>query len=68
MDVRRYALATSIVVAALCGMAVPASAMPNMPHLYASQVSHFGGDVAHLSKHRRGYSGGYGPSSRWYPE
>src|SRR3954469_24374619 len=47
------ALAISIVVAALCGMAVPASAMPNMPHLFASEVARCGGDVAHASKHHR---------------
>ncbi len=44
------ALAISIVVAALCGMAVPTSAMPNMPHLFASEVARCGGDVAHPSK------------------
>ena len=55
------ALAISIVVAALCGMAVPASAMPNMPHLFASEVARCGGDVAHASKHHR-----YRNSSRGY--
>jgi uncharacterized membrane protein len=66
-----------VVAAALCsGMAVPASAMPNMPHLFAHEVARCGGDVAHAS-HRyrnssRGYSGdvagcyGYGPSAPWY--
>jgi hypothetical protein len=58
MDVRGHptcfmkALAISIVVAALCsGVAVPALAMPNMPHLFASEVARCGGDVAHASKH-----------------
>ena len=85
MDVRGYptrfmkALAISIVIAALCsGMAVPASAMPNMPHLFAKhEVASCGGDVAHASEHdryrnsSRGYSGdagcyGYGLSSPGY--
>ena len=86
MDVRGYptcfmkALAISIVAALCSGMAVPASAMPNMPHLFAQhEVARCCGDVAHASKHyqyrnsSRGYSGdaggcyGYGPSSPWYP-
>jgi hypothetical protein len=86
MDVRGYptcfrkALAISIIVATLCGgMAVPAWAMPNMPHLFARhEVASCGGDVAHPSKHylygnrSRGYSGdaagcyGYEPSSPLY--
>ena len=67
MDVRGHttcfmkALGISIVVAALCGMAVPASAMPNMPHLFASEVARCGCDVAHASKHHR-----YRNSSRSY--
>ena len=56
------ALAISIIVATLCsGMAVPASAMPNMPHLFASEVARCGGDVARASKHHR-----YRNSSRGY--
>jgi uncharacterized membrane protein len=84
MDVRGYptcfmkALAISIVAALCSGMAVPASALPNMEHLFAErEVAHCGGNVAHAS-HRyrnssRGYSGdaagcyGYGLSSPWYP-
>jgi len=86
MDVRghptcfRKALAIGIVAALCSGMAVPASAMPNMPHLFARhEVASCGGDVAHPSKDYRyrnsslGYSGdaagcyGYEPSSPWYP-
>ena len=84
MDVRGYptclmkALAISIIAALCSGMAVPASAMPNMPHLFVErQVARCGSDVAHANKHyrnsSRGYSGdaagcyGYGPSSPWYP-
>jgi len=83
MDIRGYptcfrkVLAISIVAALCSGMAVPASAMPNMPHLFASHevVARCGGDVAHASKHYRyrnsslGYSDdaascyGYDPSS-----
>ena len=81
MDIRGYptcfrkALAISVVAALCIGMAVPASAMPNMPHLFADhEVARCGGDVAHASKHRnssRGYSGdagcyGYGLSSPGY--
>jgi hypothetical protein len=45
MDVRGYptyfrkALAIGIVAALCSGMAVPASAMPNMPHLFADEVA-----------------------------
>ena len=81
MDVRGYALTISIVAALCSGMAVPASAMPNMPHAFAKrEVARCGGDVAQASKRyryqnsSRSYSGdaagcyGYGPSSPWYPE
>jgi uncharacterized membrane protein len=74
------ALAISIIAALCSGMAAPASAMPNMPHLFAEQeAARSGGDVPHASEqHRyrnssRGYSGdaagsyGYGPSSPWRP-
>ena len=69
MDVRghptclRKALAISIIAALCSGMAVPASAMPNMPHLFADGVARSGGDVAHASEQyryrnsSRGYSG-----------
>ena len=83
MSIRILTLATAAasIVAALCGgMAVPVSAMPNMPHLFAErEVARCGGDVAHVSKHyryrnsSRSYSGdaagcsGYGPNSPWYP-
>jgi hypothetical protein len=72
------ALAISIIAALSSGMAVPASAMPNMPHLFAKhEVASCGGDVAHASEHdrhrnsSRGYSGdagcnGYGLSSPGY--
>ena len=84
MDVRGYptrfmkALAISIIAALSSGMAVPASAMPNMPHAFAErEVARCGGDIAHASKHyrhrnsSRGYSGdagcyGYGLSSPGY--
>ena len=84
MDVRGYpacfmkGLATSIVAALCSGMAVPASAMPNMPHLFAKhEVASCGRDGAHASEHdryrnsSRGYSGdagcyGYGLSSPGY--
>jgi len=78
MSIRLLTLATAAAstVAALCsGMVAPASAMPNMPHLFADhEVARCGGDVAHASKHRnssRGYSGDaagcydYRPSSPW---
>ena len=84
MDVRGYptcfmkALAISIAAALCSGMAVPASAMPNMPHAFAKhEVARCGDDVAHASKHyryrdsSRGYSDdvagcySYGPSSPW---
>jgi hypothetical protein len=68
MDTRGYptrfmkALATSIIVALCSGMAMPASAMPNMPHLFAEhEVARSGG--AHASEQyryrnsSRGYSG-----------
>jgi hypothetical protein len=75
------ALAISIVAALCSGMAVPASAMPNMPHLFAEHevVARCSGDVAPANKHyryrnsSRGYSGdsagcdGHGPSSPWHP-
>jgi|GraSoiStandDraft_40_1057318.scaffolds.fasta_scaffold241408_2 hypothetical protein len=87
MDVRGYptcfmkALAISIVAALCSSMAVPASAMPNMPHLFAEHevVARCSGDVAPASKHYRcrnsspGYSGnaagcdGHGPSSPGHP-
>jgi hypothetical protein len=70
MDTRGYptrsmkALAIGIIAALCSGMAVPASAMPNMPHLFAEQeVAPSGGDVAHASEQyryrnsSRGYSG-----------
>jgi hypothetical protein len=83
MDVRGYptrfmkALAISIIAALCSGMAVPASAMPNMPHLFAKhEVATCGGDVAHVShpyrNSSRGYPGdaaacyGYGPGSPWH--
>jgi hypothetical protein len=65
-------------IAALCSlMAVPASAMPNMPHLFTKhEVATCGGDVAHVThpyrNSSRGYSGdaaacqGYGPGSPWH--
>jgi hypothetical protein len=72
------ALAISVVATLCSGMAVPASAMPNMPHLFAErEVARCGGDVAHASKHyqyrnsSRGYSDDAGachgcrPSSPW---
>jgi uncharacterized membrane protein len=81
MDVRGYALTISIVAALCSGMAVPASAMPNMPHAFAKrEVARCGGDVAQASKRyryqnsSRSYSGdaagcyGYGSSSPWYPD
>src|SRR4051794_8254677 len=41
-------------------MAVPASAMPNMPHLFAKhEVATYGGDVAHVSHPYRNSSRGY---------
>jgi hypothetical protein len=80
MDVRGYpicfmkALAISIIAALCSGMAVPASAMPNMPHLFVErQVVRCGGDVAHASKHYRYYSDdtagcrSHGPNSPWRP-
>jgi hypothetical protein len=83
MNVRGYptshvkALAISIIAALCSGMAVPASAMPNMPHLFVEhEVARSGGDVAHASdqyrNNSRGYSGytagfyGYGASSSRY--
>jgi hypothetical protein len=83
MDVRGYptrfmkALAISIIAALSSGMAVPASAMPNMPHLFAKhEVATCGDDVAHVShpyrNSSRGYAGdaaacyGYGPDSPWH--
>jgi hypothetical protein len=76
MDIRGYALTISIVGTLCSGMAVPASAMPNMPHAFAKrEFARCGGDVAQASKHYRyrnsscGYScdaagcHGYGPSS-----
>jgi hypothetical protein len=69
------ALAISIIAALCSGMAVPASAMPNMPHLFAKhEVASCGGDVAHASEHdryrnsTRGDAGcyGYGLSSPGY--
>jgi hypothetical protein len=70
MDTRGYptlfmkALAISIIAASCSGMALPASAMPNMPHLFAEhEVARSGGDVAHASEQyryrnsSRGYSG-----------
>ena len=66
MDVRGYptcfrkALAISIVAALCSGMAVPATAMPNMPHLFAKhEVATCGGDVAHVSHPYRNSSRGY---------
>ena len=66
MDVRGYptcfmkALAISIVAALCSSMAVPASAMPNMPHLFAEhEVARSGG--AHASEQYR-----YRNSSRDY--
>jgi len=68
MDNRGYptrfmkALAISIIAALCSGMAVPASAMPNMPHLFAKhEVASCAGDVAHASEHDR-----YRNSSRSY--
>jgi hypothetical protein len=56
----RKALAISIVAALCSGMAVPASAMPNMPHLFAKhEVATCGGDVAHVSHPYRNSSRGY---------
>jgi hypothetical protein len=47
MDVRGYALTISLVAALCSGMAVPASAMPNMLHAFAKrEVARCGGDVA----------------------
>ena len=82
MDVRGYptrfmkALAISIIAALSSGMAVPASAMPNMPHLFAKhEVASCGGDVAHVSHPYRNSSRGpgdaaacygYGPGSPWH--
>ena len=82
MDVRGYptrfmkALAISIIAALSSGMAVPASAMPNMPHLFAKhEVATCGGDIAHVThpyrNSSRSYSGdagcyGYGLSSPGY--
>jgi hypothetical protein len=80
MDNRGYptgfvkALAISIITALCSVMAVPASAMPNMPHLFVEhEVARCGGDVAHVThpyrNNSRGYSGdaaacyGYGPGS-----
>jgi hypothetical protein len=73
-------LAISIVAALCSGMAVPASAMPNMPHLFAEhEVVTRCGDVAPASKHYRyrnsspGYFGNaagcgrHGPSSPGHP-
>jgi hypothetical protein len=58
------ALAISIVAALCSGMAVPASAMPNMPHAFAErEVARCGGDIAHASKHYR-----YRNSSRGYSD
>jgi hypothetical protein len=79
MDTRGYptcfmkALAISIIAASCSGWAVPASAMPNMPHLAQHEVARSGGDVAHASKHYWYYSAdaagryGHGPSSPGYP-
>ena len=80
MDVRGYALTISIVAALCSGTAVPASAMPNMPHAFAKrEVSRCSDDVSQASKHYRyrnsspGYSGngagcdGHGPSSPGHP-
>jgi hypothetical protein len=84
MDTRGYptrlmkTLAISIIAALCSGMAVPASAMPNMPHLFADEVARSGGDVAHAGEQyryrnsSRGYSGdaagfyGYGRGSSWH--
>jgi hypothetical protein len=78
MDVREYptcfmkALAISIIAALCSGMAVPASALPNLSHAFAKrEVARCGGDVAHRNSSRV-HSGdaagcyGYGPSSPWY--
>jgi hypothetical protein len=86
MDTREYptrfmkALAIGIIAAWCSGLAVPASAMPNMPHLFAEhEVARSADDVAHASEqyryrnNSRGYSGdaasfyGYGPNSSRYP-
>jgi hypothetical protein len=54
------ALAISIIAALCSGMAVPASAMPNMPHLFAKhEVASCGGDVAHATHPYRNSSRGY---------
>jgi hypothetical protein len=83
MDNRVYAtrfmkaLAISIIAAFCSGMAVPASAMPNMPHLFAKhEVARCGGDVAHVIHPYRNSSRGnsdnaaacqgYGPGSPWH--
>ena len=79
MDVPTHlmkALAISIVATLSSGMAVPASAMPNMPHLFAKhEVPTCSGDVPHVSHSYRNssrtYSGdaaacyGYGRGSPW---
>jgi hypothetical protein len=83
MDTRGYsthfvkALAIAFIAAFYSVLAVPASAMPNMPHLFVEhEVARSGGDVAHASdqyrNNSRGYSGytagfyGYGASSSRY--
>jgi hypothetical protein len=83
MDNRGYstrfmkALAISIIAASCSLMALPASAMPNMPHLFAKhEAATCGGDVAHVThsyrNSSRGYSGDaaachdYGPGSPWH--
>jgi hypothetical protein len=66
MDNRGYAIRfmkalTISIIAALCtGIAVPASAMPNMPHLFAKhEVATCGGDGPHVSHPYRNSSRGY---------
>jgi hypothetical protein len=54
MDVRGYALTISIVAALCSGMAVPASALPNMTHAFSKrEVAPCGGGVLQSSKHYR---------------
>ena len=67
MDTRGYptrlmkALAIGIIAALCSGMAVPASAMPNKPHLIAEhEVARSGGAASEQYRYRnssRGYSG-----------
>jgi len=84
MDTRGYsthfvkALAIAFIAAFYSVLAVPASAMPNMPHLFADEVARSGGDVAHAGEQyryrnsSRGYFGdaagfyGYGRGSSWH--